>query len=229
MPRTHRAYWSLAAILSLLISALGCERGIIVRGDMGLEFNHAPPVAGACGPQGCQGQGGYHGPSGFAQGPRWPAKPYRHPRFHALPIGPVFDPQVMPAAYIDPRPQPMGSGTRQQEPRPHLASPQPPSELWIEPPEDTTYELPEPESSSYREPVEQFVPVDGPELQNSSYQQGRTAMAVRPSTSPESSRWTRPQRLRPQRSRVSRPTRTAPNRYPAWTPSRHGTSQRSYR
>jgi len=230
MLSSHRACWSLATLGCLLIFAPGCERGLILRGDVGLELNHAPPVAGGCGPQGCHGQGGApHGPPGFAQGPTWPAKPYRHPRFHALPIGPVFDPQFMPAAYTEATPPERGSGTRQPRPEPRLAPPAPQSELWMEPPEDPTYELPEPESTSYREPVGDVAPAGGPEMRHSGYSNDRSARAIRNSPTPDSGRWTRPQHLPPRHSSGSRSMRSAPHRSPAWTPNRDGSPLHVYR
>ncbi len=250
MPCTQRACWSLVTVLSLTIAGFGCERGIILRGDMGLEINHAPPVAGRCASPGCSGHGGGFGSLGFARGPMWPAKPYRHPKFHALPIGPVFDPQVMPAAYTEEMPRQMGpkmqhqgpavghhgsgtrhqgSGTRQPVPEPPMGPPPPQGEMWIEPPEESTYELPEPETTSYRGPNQERGPIDRSQLQESHYQRDRVATAVQTSTAPDSGRWTRPQRLKPRYTGESRRIESRSNRHPVWSPSRHQTSQRSYR
>lgn len=227
MPRTHRAYWSVIATLGLLIFAPGCERGIIVRGDVGLELNHAPPVCGGgCGPHGCASQGGGHGHGhgggfpgipGFAKGPTWPAEPYRHPRFHALPLGPIFDPRIEPAAFYDQAPTP--AAQRAQEPywEPHVAPPPTPKqEMWIDPPNDGNYELPVPDMTSTEDGGAYTGEEQGPEFQHSGYEEMPPA-AAQPRV-PNSDGWTRP-RMHSQRSaypprRLQRPPHQYPSSYP---------------
>ncbi len=199
MPTRFRKSWSFMTALGLLVLASGCERGIILRGDVGLELNHAPPVPGPCGPHGCSSHGGgHHGHLGFAKGPTWKAQPYRHPRFHALPIGPVFDPQVQQAAFVEEIGPGVGSGSRQPYQQPHMAPPQPQSEMWIDPPEDTTYELPEPDVSHNQ----------GPRLQAAGFEEEPPRVDTR-STSRGNVRWTRP------RTRARQPSAPPRRMYPS--------------
>lgn len=221
MPTKSRIYRSFLAAFTVLAFAPGCERGIILRGDVGLELNHAPPVPGPCGHHGCSSHGGgHHGHHGFAKGPTWKAQPYRHPKFHALPIGPVFDPQVQQAAFVEQIGPEMGSSSRQPYQQPQVAPQRPESEMWIDPPEDPTYELPEPEMSSSRDSNERIEDVQGPQLQASGYHEEPPTTITRASTSSDGVRWTRP------RTQVRQPS-PAPGRfYPAqqrthhWSPTR---------
>lgn len=221
MPTKNRISWSMVTVLAALVSAPGCERGIILRGDVGLELNHAPPVPGPCGPHGCASHGGgHHGHSGYAKGPTWKAQPYRHPRFHALPIGPVFDPQVQQAEFVEEIGPGMSSGPGQPYQQPHVAPPRPESDMWIEPPEDTTYELPEPGASSSRDPHKRIETAQGPHLQGSGYEEDPPTVVTRTSASSDSVRWTRPRTRRQQPSPPPRRFYPPQQRSQSWQPHR---------
>lgn len=121
-----------AVIVVLVISgSTGCRKGVILRGDWALELNRTAHLAtGRTFQHGDQCQDGSCG-GGAGGGPvddgSWPAVPFRHPRFHPVPLAPVYGeyltpqqvqqaPQAVPARapapmppldiYIDPAPQP---------------------------------------------------------------------------------------------------------------------------
>lgn len=238
MPRTHRACWSWFAALGLLIAAPGCERGIIVRGDVGLELNHAPPVCSGCGSPGCTKHGGgghghgggFPGMPGFAKGPSWPAEPYRHPAFHALPLGPIFDPRIEPAAFYDQSPSPAAQQSREPYWEPHVAPPRPPQqELWVDPPSDSTYELPVPDMTSNGGPGEGPDTVEGPEFEHSGYDEQPPLADARSAGQQNSGQWTRPSRRSPQPYPAPRRLHRPPNHNPARYPTNYRAPGPSYR
>ena len=139
---------ALGLIATASVAISGCYPGLIFHGDWSLGVRHAAH-------HGCE-EGCHH--AGHGVGPSWAAKPYRHPKFHALPVGPVFDPHVLPAGWHDhgsnPTPAPHGSGTRGGQ------YGGPPGDIWIEPPAAA----PRPQPPSYELPVPSPAEADSPEF-----------------------------------------------------------------